>query len=70
VPAQRCATKCTGCNDPRSRADIVIAGTPIDLGALLPLDRAVVRVSYEFEEAGEPTLQGIVAEFLLRTFGR
>ncbi len=39
---------------------VVVAGTPIDLAALLRLDRPVVRARYEYADAGEPTLGAIV----------
>ncbi len=45
-------------------ADLVVAATPIDLAALIDLDKPVVRVRYEFAEAGEPTLASVVDDFL------
>jgi len=48
----------------RSGAEVVIAGTPIDLATLLHPDIPVVRVRYDFEEAGTPTLVSIVDAFL------
>jgi len=45
-------------------ADVVIAATPIDLAALLHVSKPVVRARYEFADAGEPTLAGIVDAFL------
>ena len=42
------------------------AATPIDLAALIELNKPVVRVRYEFAEAGLPTLASIVDEFLDR----
>lgn len=50
----------------RSDAEVVVAGTPIDLGTLLDLDRPVIRARYEFEEIEEPGLGGKVDEFLTR----
>ncbi len=47
-----------------SDADVVIAGTPIDLTALIDVRIPVVRARYEFADAGEPTLGGIVDAFL------
>jgi predicted GTPase len=52
----------------RSEAELVVSGTPIDLAALVPLDKPVVRARYEFAEAGVPTLQHIVDEALGRFF--
>jgi predicted GTPase len=34
--------------------DVVLLGTPIDLGRILALRQPVVRVRYEIEEAGRP----------------
>lgn len=48
----------------RSAAEVVVVGTPMDLAALVPLDKAVVRARYEFAEAGEPTLGTIVDDFV------
>jgi predicted GTPase len=45
-------------------ADVVVAATPCDLGALIDIDKPLVRARYEFEEAGEPRLGDLVEEFL------
>jgi hypothetical protein len=45
-------------------ADVIVAGTPIDLAALLSPRLPVVRARYEFAEAGEPGL-GAESEGLL-----
>jgi len=47
-------------------ADVVVAATPLDLGALIPLRTPVVRARYEVADAGEPTLAGVVDTFLAR----
>ena len=47
-----------------SDADIVVAATPCDLGALIEISKPVVRVRYEFAEAGEPKLSRLIEEFL------
>jgi predicted GTPase len=41
--------------------DVVLLGTPIDLGRLLGLRQPVVRVRYEVEEVGRPCLEEILA---------
>ena len=51
-------------------AEVVVAATPIDLGALIQIDKPVVRARYEYADAGEPTLGTIVDEFLVRVFQR
>jgi predicted GTPase len=47
-------------------ADVVVAGTPIDLGRVLRPNKPVVRARYEFRDAGRPTL----ADILRERFGR
>ena len=47
-----------------SAADVVVSATPLDLGALVRLDKPVVRARYEYADAGEPTLGSIVDRFL------
>ncbi len=46
-----------------SDCDIVIAGTPIDLGRLLKLNKPVIRVRYTIEEV-DGTLDEIISEWL------
>jgi len=48
----------------RSDAEVVVSGTPIDLAALLGVDKPVVRARYEFEEAERPGLGDAVDDFL------
>ncbi len=43
-----------------------MAATPLDLAALLALEKPVVRARYEFADAGEPTLGSVVDAFLAR----
>lgn len=50
----------------RAAADVVVAATPLDLAALLALEKPVVRARYEFAEAGDPTLGSVVDAFLAR----
>lgn len=50
----------------RAAADVVVSATPIDLAALIHIDKPVIRARYEYEDAGEPTLGAIVDEFLAR----
>jgi predicted GTPase len=44
----------------RVDADVVVAATPVDLARLIALDKPVVRVRYEFAEAGAPGLGALV----------
>jgi predicted GTPase len=50
----------------RASADVVVAGTPADLAALLQISKPVVRARYEFAEISEPGLWGEVEKFLGR----
>ncbi len=44
--------------------DVVVAATPCDLGALIEIDKPLVRVRYEFAEVGKPGLGSLVEAFL------
>jgi predicted GTPase len=46
-----------------TEADVVVSGTPIDLGKLLNVNKPVVRVGYELDEKGEPNLETVIDEF-------
>ena len=48
----------------RAAADVVVAATPLDLAALIALEKPVVRARYEYADAGEPTLGSLVDAFL------
>jgi predicted GTPase len=48
----------------RADADAVVIGTPIDLRRLIKIDKPAVRVRYELQEIGEPTLEEIIKEKL------
>jgi predicted GTPase len=48
-------------------ADLVLVASPIDLRRLIALDTPSLRVRYELEETGEPTIDAVVREFLART---
>lgn len=43
-------------------ADVVVAGTPIDLGRLIKADKPVVRVRYELKVVSKPTLEDVIRE--------
>ena len=49
-----------------SNPEVVVAGTPIDLGALMSTPVKVVRARYEFAEMDEPGLDSLVDSFLGR----
>lgn len=44
----------------RSEADLIIIATPIDLGRIIDFKKPTVRVTYELEEIGSPTLRDIL----------
>jgi predicted GTPase len=50
----------------RSRADVVVSGTPIDLAALVAVAKPIVRARYEFADVDAPGLGGIVDEWSAR----
>ena len=50
-------------------ADVIVAGTPIDLAGLLHLRLPVVRARYEYAEASEPGLGAQVDAFLAKALG-
>jgi predicted GTPase len=43
--------------------DVVIIGTPIDLKRIVKIKKPALRVTYELEEIGEPSLRTILSEF-------
>ncbi len=44
-------------------ADLVVVATPINLGRILKLNKPYVRVYYELQEIGKPTLEDVIKEF-------
>lgn len=44
--------------------DVVLIGTPIDLGHVISISQPTVRVTYGIEDVGEPTIAGVVSERL------
>ncbi len=46
-----------------SDADSVVIGTPIDLARVITLDRPSVRVGYDLQEIGEPTLEHVIHRY-------
>jgi predicted GTPase len=46
--------------------DVVIVGTPIDLSRIIKIKKPALRVTYELEEIGEPSLRTILREFTQR----
>jgi|ADurb_Cas_01_Slu_FD_contig_31_3312257_length_1671_multi_4_in_0_out_0_2 predicted GTPase len=48
----------------RAECDVVVAGTPVDLRRVMTVNKPIVRVRYELEEIGKPTLEDILDERL------
>ena len=44
--------------------DVVVSGTPIDLNRIVKVNKPIVRVKYELDEIGKPTLNDVLKEFL------
>jgi predicted GTPase len=49
--------------------DVVIIGTPIDLGRLLAIDKPHTRVYYDLQEIGKPDLTDVIDEFVAKRIG-
>lgn len=47
-----------------AQADLVLIGTPVDLGRILDLNKPVQRVRYELQEIGRPTLADLIESWL------
>jgi len=48
----------------RADCDVIVSASPIDLSARVSVDKPIVRARYEYADAGQPTLGGIVDAFL------
>ena len=48
----------------RTPCDVVVIGTPIDLRRLVPIEKPTVRVTYELQVIGEPTLEQVLSAFV------
>ena len=42
---------------------MVVIGTPIDLAKLIKINKPTVRVTYELQEIGTPTLEDVLKKF-------
>ena len=50
----------------RADCDTVVVGTPIDLNRLIHIQKPVVRVHYDLQELGTPTLKEVLDDFVKR----
>ncbi len=46
-----------------ARCDVVVSGTPIDLNRVLKVNKPLIRVRYDLEVLGTPTLEDILKKF-------
>jgi len=60
-PAQLAALETTINQTP---ADVVVSATPSDLGALIKVNKPIIRASYEFAEADDPGLAYYLKQFI------
>lgn len=47
-----------------THCDAVVIGTPIDLSRIIEIKKPAARVTYELEEVGSPSLEGILNDFV------
>jgi len=50
----------------QTACDLVLIATPIDLSRLIAIDHPALRVTYQVEDWGEPTLEQVVENFIRR----
>jgi len=43
-----------------AKCDVVVSGTPIDLNRVLKANKPIIRVRYDLQVLGEPTLEEII----------
>ena len=48
----------------RVPCDVVIIGTPIDLSRIIKIKKPALRVTYDLQEIGEPSLQSVLSDFV------
>jgi len=46
----------------RVPADVIVSGTPINISRLVKVNKPIVRVMYELEEIGKPTIKDVIME--------
>jgi len=54
----------------RADCDAVVSASPVDLAALIDVDKPIVRARYDYADAGEPTLGRFVDELVARLRAR
>ena len=48
----------------KTKCDVVIIATPIDLSRILKINKPTVRVSYNLQEIGSPNLTEVLTDFV------
>jgi len=48
----------------RSDAELVVIATPIDLRRVIKIEKPALRIRYELQEIGEPTLEQLLQKVL------
>lgn len=46
--------------------DVVVSGTPIDITRVIDTNKKIVRVGYSLQEIGDPNLENILKEFIIK----
>ena len=54
----------------RTPCDLVLLATPIDLTKLLTIGKPTVRIRYEYQDHGEPTLERVLVNRLDAAYAR
>jgi predicted GTPase len=49
-----------------SLAEIIVSATPINLSKVIKTNKPILRVRYELQEIGKPTLEDVIKEFISR----
>ena len=50
----------------KTKCDVVIIGTPIDLRRIIKIKKPSVRITYDLQEIGKPTLTDVLKPFLIK----
>jgi len=48
----------------KAEAEVIIDGSPIDLGKLINSNKPIVRVSYDIEAIKSPTIEEVLDKFI------
>ena len=47
-----------------AKADIILNGSPIDLNKLIKANKPIVKVSYDIESIGSPSIEEVLDDFI------